>query len=131
MKIMTCIEDLRQAARRRVPRQFFEYAEAGSYTEQTLRANRADLEAIKLRQRILADVSHRSTATTILGEPASLPLILAPIGMCGMQHGDGEILACRAAQAAGIPFTLSTMSTTLLKRHFGGTVMPFLRSRWR
>ena len=80
MKIMTCIEDLRQAARRRVPRQFFEYAEAGSYTEQTLRANRADLEAIKLRQRILADVSHRSTATTILGEPASLP-------QCWCQNG--------------------------------------------
>ena len=76
MKIMTCIEDLRQTARRQVPRQFFEYAEAGSYAEQTLRANRADLEAIKLRQRILADVAHRTTATTILGEPASLPLDL-------------------------------------------------------
>src|SRR5215831_7471613 len=110
MKIMTCIEDLRRAARRRVPRQFFDYAEAGSYAEHTLAANRTDLEAIKLRQRILADVSRRSTATTILGEPASLPLMLAPIGLCGMQHGDGEILACRAAQAAGIPFTLSTMS---------------------
>src|ERR1700761_5608865 len=110
MTMMTCIEDMRQVARRRVPRQFFDYAEAGSYTEQTLRGNRADLEAIKLRQRILVDVSQRSTATTILGEPASLPLILAPIGACGMQSGDGEILACRAAQAAGIPFTLSTMS---------------------
>ncbi len=125
MKIMTCIEDLRQAARRRVPRQFFEYAEAGSYTEQTLRANRADLEAIKLRQRILADVSHRSTATTILGEPASLPLILAPIGMCGMQHGDGEILACRAAQAAGIPFTLSTMSICSIEDVAAAVDKPF------
>jgi len=110
MKTMTCIEDLRQSARRRVPRAFFEYAEGGSYAEQTLHANRADLEAIKLRQRILVDVAKRSTATTILGEPVSLPLALAPIGLCGMQHGDGEILACRAAQAAGIPFTLSTMS---------------------
>src|SRR6478672_6832899 len=125
MKIMTCIEDLRQAARRRVPRQFFDYAEAGSYTEQTLRANRADLEAIKLRQRILADVSHRSTATTILGEPASLPLILAPIGMCGMQHGDGEILACRAAQAAGIPFTLSTMSICSIEDVAAAVDKPF------
>ena len=101
MKTMTCIEDLRQTARRRVPRSFFEYAESGSYSEQTLHANRADLEAIKLRQRILVDVSSRSMQTTILGEPVSLPLALAPIGMCGMQHGDGEILACRAAQAAG------------------------------
>jgi L-lactate dehydrogenase (cytochrome) len=110
MKTMTCIEDLRQTARRRVPRAFFEYAEGGSYAEETLHANRGDLERIKLRQRILVDVASRSTKTTILGEPASLPLALAPIGLCGMQHGDGEILACRAAQAAGIPFCLSTMS---------------------
>ena len=110
MKTMTCIEDLRQAAHRKVPRAFIDYAEAGSYAEETLRANRADLERIKLRQRILCDVANRSTKTTILGEPAALPLALAPIGLCGMQHGDGEILACRAAQAATIPFTLSTMS---------------------
>jgi L-lactate dehydrogenase (cytochrome) len=110
MRAMTCIDDLRQQARRRVPRAFFEYAEAGSYSQETLRANRADLERIKLRQRVLVDVSRRDLATTIIGEPASLPLALAPIGLCGMQHGDGEILACRAAQAAGIPFTLSTMS---------------------
>src|SRR5215469_4205413 len=125
MKIMTCIEDLRRAARRQVPRQFFDYAEAGSYAEQTLRANRTDLEAIKLRQRILADVSHRSTATTILGEPASLPVILAPIGLCGMQHGDGEILACRAAQAAGIPFTLSTMSICSIEDVAAAVDKPF------
>jgi L-lactate dehydrogenase (cytochrome) len=110
MKTMTCIEDLRQAARRKVPRAFFDYAEGGAYAEQTLNANRVDLERIKLRQRILVDVSNRSTKTTILGEPIALPLALAPIGLCGMQHGDGEILACRAAHAAGIPFTLSTMS---------------------
>jgi L-lactate dehydrogenase (cytochrome) len=110
MKAMTCIEDLRQTAFRKVPRQFFDYAEGGSYAEETLRANSKDLESIKLRQRILVDVANRSTATTILGEPVSMPLALAPIGACGMQHGDGEILACRAAQAAGIPFTLSTMS---------------------
>ena len=110
MRTMTCIEDLRQAARRRVPRAFFDYAEAGSYSQETLHANRQDLERIKLRQRVLVDVSQRSLTTTIIGESAALPLALAPIGLCGMQHGDGEILACRAAQAAGIPFTLSTMS---------------------
>jgi L-lactate dehydrogenase (cytochrome) len=106
----TCIEDLRQMARRRVPKAFFEYAEAGSYSQETLRANCEDLTRIKLRQRVLVDVSQRDLTTSILGEAARLPLALAPIGLCGMQHGDGEILACRAAQAAGIPFTLSTMS---------------------
>jgi len=110
MKHITCIEDLRQLHKRKVPKAFFDYADRGSYAEETLRANRADLEAIKFRQRILVDVSKRDLSTTILGEPTSMPLILAPIGLCGMQHGDGEILACRAAQEAGIPFTLSTMS---------------------
>jgi L-lactate dehydrogenase (cytochrome) len=125
MRTMTCIEDLRQAARRRVPRAFFEYAESGSYTEQTLAANRADLEGIKLRQRILVNVAQRTTNTTILGEPVSLPLALAPIGMCGMQHGDGEILACRAAQAAGIPFTLSTMSICSIEDVAAAVDKPF------
>src|SRR5580658_10704019 len=125
VKTMTCIEDLRQAARRKVPRAFFEYADGGAYSEQTLRANRADLEAIKLRQRILIDVSARSTATTILGEPASLPLILAPVGLCGMQYGDGEILACRAAQAAGIPFCLSTMSICSIEDVAAAVRKPF------
>jgi L-lactate dehydrogenase (cytochrome) len=125
MKTMTCIEDLRQTARRKVPRAFFEYADGGSYTEQTLRANRADLEAIKLRQRILVDVDNRSSKTTILGEPVPLPLALAPIGLCGMQHGDGEILACRAAQAAGIPFTLSTMSICSIEDVAAAVDKPF------
>jgi L-lactate dehydrogenase (cytochrome) len=110
LRTVTCIEDLRLLARRKVPRAFFDYADAGSYSQETLRANRDDLERIKLRQRVLVDVSQRDLTTTIIGEPARLPLALAPIGLCGMQHGDGEILACRAAQAAGIPFTLSTMS---------------------
>ncbi|MGA6967024.1 MAG: alpha-hydroxy acid oxidase [Xanthobacteraceae bacterium] len=110
MSTMTCIEDLRQVARRKVPRAFFAYAEAGSYSQATLRSNREDLDRIKLRQRILVDVSQRDLTTTIIGEPARLPIALAPIGLCGMQRGDGEILACRAAHAAGIPFTLSTMS---------------------
>ena len=110
MATMTCIEDLRQRARRKVPKMFFDYVEAGSYAQETLRANRADLERIKLRQRVLVDVSRRDLTTSILGETVTLPLALAPIGLAGMQHQDGEIAACRAAQAAGIPFTLSTMS---------------------
>jgi L-lactate dehydrogenase (cytochrome) len=105
-----CIEDLRKIARRRIPKMFFDYAEAGSYGEETLRANREDLERIKLRQRVLVDVSKRDTSTTIIGERVPVPLALAPIGLGGMQHRDGEIAACRAAQAADIPYTLSTMS---------------------
>ncbi|RWI92154.1 MAG: alpha-hydroxy-acid oxidizing protein [Mesorhizobium sp.] len=110
LKGMTCIEDLRRAASRRVPRVFFDYAESGSYAEQTLRANRADLERITLKQRVLVDVEQRDTATTIVGEKVSLPIALAPIGLGGMQWADGEILACRAAKAACIPYTMSTMS---------------------
>jgi L-lactate dehydrogenase (cytochrome) len=125
MKTMTCIEDLRQLAHRKVPRAFIDYAESGSYAEQTLRANRADLERINFRQRILCDVSDRTTKTTILGEPAALPLALAPIGLCGMQHGDGEILACRAAQDAGIPFTLSTMSICSIEDVAAAVEKPF------
>ena len=125
MKTMTCIEDLRDVARRKVPRAFFEYAEGGSYSEETLRANRTDLERITLRQRVMVDVAGRSTNTKILGEPASLPLALAPIGLCGMQHGDGEILACRAAQAAGIPFCLSTMSICSIEDVAAAVEKPF------
>src|ERR1700738_2919901 len=110
MKHITCIEDLRQVHRRKVPKAFFDYADRGSYSEDTLRANRDGLQAIKFRQRILVDVSKPNLSTPILGEPAAQPLILAPVGLTGMQYGDGEIHACRAAQAAGIPYTLSTMS---------------------
>jgi L-lactate dehydrogenase (cytochrome) len=106
MKTVTCIDDLRTLARRKVPRAFFDYADSGSYSEQTLRANRTDLQAIKLRQRVLVDVSARDLTTTVLGRKIAAPLILAPIGLLGMQHGDGEILAARAAHAAGSPVTL-------------------------
>jgi L-lactate dehydrogenase (cytochrome) len=116
---------LRETYHRKVPRAFVDYCESGSYAEQTLRANRADLERIKLRQRILHDVSNRSTATTILGEPAALPLALAPVGLTGMQYGDGEIHACRAAQAAGIPYTLSTMSICSIEDVAGAVGKPF------
>jgi L-lactate dehydrogenase (cytochrome) len=125
MRHITCIEDLRQLHMRKVPKAFFDYADRGSYTEQTLRANRDDLERIRFRQRILVDVSKRDLSTTILGEPAALPLILAPVGLLGMQHGDGEILACRAAQAAGIPFTLSTMSICSIEDVASSVEKPF------
>jgi L-lactate dehydrogenase (cytochrome) len=125
MKNITCIEDLRQIHKRRVPKAFFDYADRGSYAEETLRANRSDMEQIKFRQRILVDVSARSMNTTILGEPAALPLILAPIGLTGMQHSDGEIHACRAAHAAGIPYTLSTMSICSIEDVAANVDKPF------
>jgi L-lactate dehydrogenase (cytochrome) len=125
MRVMTCIEDMRLLARRRVPKMFFEYADRGSYGEETLRINRTDLARIKLRQRVLVDVAERDLATTIVGQPASLPIALAPVGLCGMQWGDGEILACRAAQAAGIPFCLSTMSICAIEDVAAAVAAPF------
>ena len=125
MKNITCIEDLRQLARRKVPRAFFDYAEAGSYAQETLRANRADMERIKLRQRVLVDVDKRDTGTTIIGEKVSLPIGLGPVAMTGLEHGNGEILACRAAQAAAIPFTLSTMSICSIEDVAANVEKPF------
>jgi L-lactate dehydrogenase (cytochrome) len=125
MKHITCIEDLRQRHRQKVPKAFFDYADRGSYAEETLRANRDELQKIKFRQRILVDVSRRDLSTKILGEPASLPLILAPVGLTGMQFGDGEIHACRAAQSAGIPYTLSTMSICSIEDVAANVENPF------
>jgi L-lactate dehydrogenase (cytochrome) len=125
LRDITCIEDLRALARRKVPRAFFDYAEAGSYAQETLRANRKDFARIKLRQRVLVDVGQRDLGTTILGRPAAFPLALAPIGLCGMLRGDGEILACRAAQKAGIPFTLSTMSICSIEDVHDALCEPF------
>ena len=125
LKTMTCIEDLRQTARRKVPRAFFDYVTAGSYAEETLRANRADLERIRLRQRVLVDVSQRDMATSIVGEPVKLPLALAPVALLGLQYGNGEVLACRAAQTAGIPFTLSTMSICSIEDVAAANAKPF------
>jgi L-lactate dehydrogenase (cytochrome) len=125
MKHVTCIEDLRELHKRRVPKAFFDYADRGSYAEETLRANREDLQQIKFRQRVLVDVSKRDLSTKILGEPAAMPLILAPVGLLGMQHGDGEIYACRAAQAAGIPFTQSTMSICSIEEIAASVDKPF------
>ena len=125
MKNITCIEDLRDLARRKVPRAFFDYTEAGSYSQETLRANRADIERIKLRQRVMVDVSSRDTSTTMLGETVSLPLALGPVAMAGLQHGNGEILACRAAHAAGIPFTMSTLSICSIEDVAAAVDKPF------
>lgn len=110
MRTVTCVEDLRFLARRRVPRAIFDYADRGSYAETTIAANRAALRAIRLRQRVLVDVSARRTETTLLGRPATMPLAIAPTGLTGLFHGDGEIHGARAAAAFGVPFCLSTMS---------------------
>jgi L-lactate dehydrogenase (cytochrome) len=125
LRKMTSIDDLREAALRRVPRAFFQYADHGSYTQSTLRANRSDLEAINLNQRVGIDMGTRDLATTMAGEAVALPFGFGPIGLCGMQHGDGEILACRAAQAAGIPFTLSTMSICSIEDVAANVEKPF------
>jgi L-lactate dehydrogenase (cytochrome) len=107
---ITNIEDLRRLAKRRVPRMFYDYADSGSWTESTYRANETDFARIKLRQRVAVDMTNRSLASTMVGQPVSMPVALAPTGLTGMQHPDGEILAARAAAKAGVPFTLSTMS---------------------
>ena len=124
-KVITNVLDLRELARRRVPRAFFEYADHGSYDEITLRDNRTALEAIRLRQRVLGDVDKRSLATTIVGQPVALPLALAPTGLTGLQRGSGEILAARAAHAAGIPFCLSTMSICSIEQVHAAVPAPF------
>ncbi len=110
MAVVTCIEDLRQMSKKRVARAIFEYVDCGSYDQCTLRANRADLEKIALRQRVGIDVDNRSTGSTMLGEPVTMPVALAPTGLTGLNWADGEVLAARAAERFGVPFTLSTMS---------------------
>ena len=110
MPVITNIEDLRVLAQKRVPRMFYDYADSGSWTESTYRANSADFQRIKLRQRVAVNMENRSTATTMIGQNVAMPVAIAPTGLTGMQHADGEILAARAAKKFGIPFTLSTMS---------------------
>jgi L-lactate dehydrogenase (cytochrome) len=119
------IEDLRRIAKRRVPRTFFEYVEAGSYDELTRRANRADLDALLLRQRVMVDVSSRSQGTTIVGEPTSMPVALAPAGLTGAVYPNGEIHAARAAHKFGVPFCLSTMSVCSIEDVAGAVQKPF------
>jgi L-lactate dehydrogenase (cytochrome) len=122
---ITCIEDLRVVAERRVPRMFYDYADSGSYTEGTYRANTADFAPIKLRQRVAVDMANRTLASTMIGEPVAMPVALAPTGLTGMQHADGEILAARAASKAGVPFTLSTMSICSIEDVAEATGRPF------
>ncbi|MBM4195362.1 MAG: alpha-hydroxy-acid oxidizing protein [Gemmatimonadetes bacterium] len=123
--IITCVEDLRRLAQRRVPRMFYEYADAGSWTESTYRANEADFQPIKLRQRVAVNIEHRSTASRMVGLDVAMPVALAPTGMTGMQHADGEILAAQAAERFGVPFTLSTMSICSIEDVAAHTTKPF------
>ncbi len=119
------IADLKALAKRRVPQMFFDYADSGAWTEGTYRANEEDFRRIKLRQRVLVDMTERSLESTMIGEKVSMPVALAPTGLTGMQHADGEILAAQAAEAFGVPFTLSTMSICSIEDVAAGTKKPF------
>jgi L-lactate dehydrogenase (cytochrome) len=125
MPVITNIEDLRALARRRVPRMFYDYADSGSWTESTYRANENDFAKIKLRQRVAVDLDNRSTASRMVGVEVAMPVAIAPTGLTGMQHADGEILAAKAAEAFGIPFTLSTMSICSIEDIAAHTRVPF------
>jgi isopentenyl diphosphate isomerase/L-lactate dehydrogenase-like FMN-dependent dehydrogenase len=125
MTVITTIEDLRQLAKKRVPRMFYDYADSGSWTESTYRANSEDFQRIKLRQRVAVNMENRSTAVTMAGQAAKMPVAIAPVGLTGMQHADGEIHAARAAEKFGIPFTLSTMSICSIEDVAGHTTAPF------
>lgn len=125
MPVITNIEDLRVLAEKRVPRMFYDYADSGSWTEGTYRANESDFQRLKLRQRVAVNMENRSTATTMVGVPARMPVAIAPVGLTGMQHADGEIHAARAALKFGIPFTLSTMSICSIEDIAAATQQPF------
>jgi L-lactate dehydrogenase (cytochrome) len=125
MTIITTIEDLRVLAEKRVPRMFYDYADAGSWTESTYRANSEDFQRLKFRQRVAVNLENRSTRSTMVGQEVSMPVALAPTGLTGMQHADGEILAARAAEKFGVPFTLSTMSICSIEDVAAHTTKPF------
>ena len=125
MTVITNIEDLRVLAKKRVPRMFYDYADSGSWTESTYRANEDDFQKIKLRQRVAVNMENRSTATTMVGIDVKMPVAIAPVGLTGMQHADGEILAAKAAEKFGIPFTLSTMSICSIEDIAANTTAPF------
>ena len=125
MTVITCIEDLRVLHKKNAPKAFYDYVDAGSYTESTYHANSDDLTALKLRQRVAVNVDQRSTVSTMLGEKVALPLALAPVGLSGMQWADGEILAARAAEKFGVPFTLSTMSIASIEDVAEAVTKPF------
>ncbi len=119
------IQELKALAKRRVPKMFFDYADSGAWTESTYRANEADFRDLKLRQRVMVDMTNRSLATTMIGQPVSMPVALAPTGFTGMQHADGEMLAAKAAEKFGVPFTLSTMSICSIEDVASVTSKPF------
>lgn len=125
MPVITNIEDLKRIYERRVPRMFYDYAESGSWTEQTFRENSSDFEDIRLRQRVAVDMTGRTTASQMIGQDVSMPVALAPVGLTGMQHADGEIKAAKAAEAFGVPFTLSTMSINSIEDVAENTTVPF------
>ncbi|WP_444667202.1 alpha-hydroxy acid oxidase [Cereibacter changlensis] len=125
MAVVTCIEDLKRMHRRRAPKMFFDYCESGSYTEQTFRDNCSDFASLRLRQKVAVDMSGRSTASEMIGQPVAMPVALAPVGMTGMQAADGEIKAARAAEAFGVPYTLSTMSICSVEDVAAHTTKPF------
>jgi L-lactate dehydrogenase (cytochrome) len=125
MAVITCVEDLRRMAQKRVPRMFYDYADTGSWTESTYRANEADFQRIKFRQRVAVDVEKRSVAAKMVGIDVTMPVAIAPVGMTGMQHADGEILAARAAEKFGVPFTLSTMSICSIEDVAANAAKPF------
>lgn len=125
MQPITTIEELRALAKKRVPRMFYDYADSGAWTGSSYAANEADFKRIKLRQRVAVDITDRSLATTMVGQPVSMPVAIAPTGIIGMQRGDGEILAARAAAKAGIPYTLSTMSVCSIEDVAQNTDKPF------
>jgi L-lactate dehydrogenase (cytochrome) len=125
MPVITNIQDLKRIYERRVPRMFFDYAESGSWTEQTFRDNTGDYQQIRLRQKVAVDMSGRSTATQMIGRDVTMPVALAPVGLTGMQHADGEIKAAKAAEAFGVPFTLSTMSINSIEEVAAATSTPF------
>ncbi|HZN85195.1 MAG TPA: alpha-hydroxy acid oxidase [Burkholderiales bacterium] len=125
MPVVTNIEDLRRMAQKRVAKAIFDYVDRGAYDEQTLRANRADLEALHFRQRVAIDVDRRSTRGRMLGEEVAMPVAIAPVGLSGLNWADGEILGARAAQAFGVPFTLSTMSICSIEDVAGAVARPF------
>ena len=125
MAVITNIDDLKQIYRRRVPKMFYDYAESGSWTEQTFRENVTDFDKIRLRQRVAVDMTGRSTATQMIGEDVAMPVALAPVGLTGMQCADGEIKAAKAAENFGVPFTLSTMSICSIEDVAENTTKPF------
>ncbi len=122
---ITCIEDFRKLARRRVPRMFYDYADSGSWTEETYRSNETDFSKIKFKQRVAVNIESRSIKTTMLGKEVAMPVAIAPTGLTGMQHADGEILAAQAAEEFGVPFTLSTMSVCSIEAVAASTTKPF------